>query len=75
MRLSAEFHLVTRAGGQDGCTKAPFREQETLIDTNAFQNILNWNFGGRCYTAPNICFFVSMGTTAHWFNNKTTSIL
>lgn len=45
------------------------------MDRNTFQNILNWNFGGRCYTAPNICFFVSMGTTAQWFNNKATSIL
>lgn len=46
-----------------------------VTDTNTFQNILHCSFGGRCDTASNICFFVSTGTTAQWFNNKTTSIL
>lgn len=48
--------------------------RSVLIDSNPFQNILVWNFGGRCYIAPNICYPVSVVTTAKWLNTEATSI-
>lgn len=37
--------------------------RSSLIDSNAFQNLLVWNFSGGRYTAPNICCSVPVVTT------------
>ena len=39
-------------------------------DRRTFQNIWLWNFGGRCYIAPNICCFVAKATPTKDYNNE-----
>lgn len=45
------------AGAQEAAQSRHSEHRSAVTDTNTFQNILNWSFGGRCDTASNICLF------------------
>lgn len=81
--ILSSFKAVKRAGSMSLSHDMSRQQQHKafhsthrsdLIDSNTFQRMLVWNFCGRCYIAPNICWSVSVVTRVEWLNIEATSI-